>query len=184
RSAGLSIDERALEQRPPHASPLVAGKHEEHRQVPHASADQRRDHATYLPVLDGAKIAVRVAGQGRAGVGRHRLAGRPRRRASAPREVAARGDVHPPDLVEVLRPDLADVQLAHGRIITPARPLLTPRASVHAVRKRTALVSPKYIETRVGVPFAIVDATAKGARPRVLGRRSCRNYPNGRTEPL
>jgi hypothetical protein len=70
------------------------------------------------PLLDGAEVAVRVAGQPHLGVARHRGVGRPRRRpASADQEVVARGDVHPPDLLEVVRSDLADMRLAHVRII-------------------------------------------------------------------
>src|SRR4030095_5214058 len=77
-----------------------------------------------LPVLYRAQVPVGVAGQPRAGVARHRGVGRPpRRAASARRKIVARGDVHPPDLLPVVRPDLAGVWLvAHGRIITtPAR---------------------------------------------------------------
>src|SRR5262249_50733905 len=67
---------------------------------------------------DGAEVAVRIAGQPRSGIARHRSVGWPRSRpTSAHHEVVARGDVHPPDLLEVVRPDLADVRLAHGGII-------------------------------------------------------------------
>src|SRR5262249_8346705 len=88
------------------------------RQIPHAAADQGRDHATDSPFLDGAEVAVRVAGQPRPGIARHRGVGQPRRGStSAHHEVVARGDVHPPDLLELVRPDVADVRLTHGRII-------------------------------------------------------------------
>ena len=72
------------QERPPQAPPLVAGEHEEHGEVPDLAADQGRDHATDLPFLDGAEVAVGVAGQARSGIARRRVsagdeAGRPLR---------------------------------------------------------------------------------------------------------
>src|SRR5213593_3906996 len=128
RPARLAVGQCPLEQRPPHTSPLVAGAHEEHGQVPHPAADQGRDHATDPPLLDGAEVAVRIAGQPRPGIARYRGIARPRRRpTSAHHEVVARGDVHPPHLLELIWPDVADVRLAHGRIIQLRRLLARRR---------------------------------------------------------
>src|SRR6185503_2837224 len=99
-----------------------------------------RDHATDLSLFDGAEVTVRVADQSHPGIARRRFVGPPRRPASAHREVAARGDVHAPDLLELVRPDLADVQFTHGRSLPPGdgQNTIRPRASSPAASARKA----------------------------------------------
>src|SRR5262249_34909533 len=97
------------------ATPLIAGEYEEHGQIPHASAHEGGDHATDPSFLDGAEVAVRVAGQRDARITRHRLVGRARRSTAAPRALAARPGVHAPDFVDRGSAVLADVRRAAAR---------------------------------------------------------------------
>src|SRR6185503_2269325 len=144
---------------PPHAAPLVAGQHEEHGQVPQPTTDQGRDHAMDPALLDGAEVAVRVAGQPRPGIARHRSVGRPRHRpASARREIVARGDVHPPDLLEIVRADLADVWLAHG--VTSSQRVGADDLPAVALAELLALI----VVHRAGTIQELLDVAAGGGR--------------------